>query len=259
MKYFVIYPDQNPQELERFNKNNQHLPVSITSIPAFVSDENLRDQLLKEKIITADNVYDSLNLALTQAHISLWKQAVETQTSITVFEANTITHKDFLIHQTHSLSLKTDYDLMIWGYNLNWNPCVEIMPCLPKVIYAFSGYGEEEFKSENNNTIDVSTYQENELTAIQTLKTFSFANMGCYTISPKGAEQLLQKIKTIGNESAPSYQDAPHGSNFYVFKALPERENVSFDIAVNRHIENLNTYMTIPMLAVIPTIPASDT
>lgn len=257
MKYFVIYPDQEPLKLEEFNKNNQHLSVPITSIKAQVSNPDLREQLLKEEIITSENLYDCVNLAFTQAHISLWKQAVETQSSITVFESNTITHKDFLTHQEQSLSLKNDYDLMILGYNLNWNPCLEFMPCLPRVIYSFCGHGLAEIKKENNSIIDVNTYQNNDLTAIQTLRTFSFADLGCYTISAKGAEKLLQKIKRIGNASAPSYQEAPYGTNFYVFNPLKERENISFDIEVNRHIEHINTYMTIPMLAVIPTNTSS--
>lgn len=253
MKYFILYSDQNPQELEKFNKNNQHLSVEINPVKTMVSSPNLREELLKDKIITESNTYDSTNLAMTQAHIALWKQAVETQSAITIFEANTVTHKDFLLHQEASLRSEPQYDLMIWGYNLNWNPCIELMPCLPKAIYTFPGCNEDEFKKANNDIIDIPTYQTNELKTVQTLKTFSFAGLGCYTISAKGAETLLEKTRLIGNNPAPSYQETPFGTNFYVFPPLPQRENVSFDIEVNRHIEQLNTYMTFPMLAVIPT------
>ncbi|WP_040364050.1 glycosyltransferase family 25 protein [Commensalibacter intestini] len=252
MKYFVIYPDQEPLLLENFNKNNQHLSVPITPIKAPVSNPNLRKQLLEEQIITADNIYDSTNLALTHAHISLWRQAVETQSSITIFESNTVAHKDFLAHQEQSLLSKIDYDLMIWGYDLNWNPCVEIMPCLPKVIYTFPGYGKEEFIKENNSIIDVPIYQNNDLEAVHMLKILSFANLGCYTISAKCAEKLLQQIKEIGQNKVSSYQEIPYGTNLYVFKPIPERDNISLDIEVNRYLEQLNTYMAFPMLAVIP-------
>ncbi|MDI2112010.1 glycosyltransferase family 25 protein [Commensalibacter nepenthis] len=257
MKYFVIYPDDNKDNLEKFKTNNQHLAPEIDIIPvkAPVSNLNLRDELIKKNIITKDNEYDLITLAFTKAHILLWQQAVETQSPITIFEANTITHKDFLDHQKQSLSLKTKYDLMIWGYNLNWNPCLEIIPSLPKVIYTFIGYGTEELKTPNNDLIDVSLYKNSDLRAVQTLKMLSFSGMGCYSISVNGAKQLLQKAISIGNEAAPSYQEKPYGTNFYVFNPVAKRENTSFDVEVNRHIQSLNTYMTIPMLAVIPTTP----
>ncbi|EUK19178.1 glycosyltransferase family 25 protein [Commensalibacter papalotli (ex Servin-Garciduenas et al. 2014)] len=253
MNYFVIYSDQSSQELISFKKNNQHLTVEISPIKANSSNLELREELLKDHLITQNNKYDMANLALTKAHISLWKQAVQNQSSITVFESNIITHKNFLNYQEISLSAQQDYDLMIWGYNLNWNPCIELMPCLPKAIYTFPGYNKDEFKKENNDLIDIPTYQNSDLKTIQTLKIFSFAGLGCYTISAKGAEALLQKVTPIGNEPAPSYQNDPHGSNFYVFKPIPNRENISLDIEVNRYLKKLNTYMTIPMLAVIST------
>lgn len=253
MKYFVIYPDEAPEQLDNFNKKNQHLDINIHPVPASTSSSNLREELIKNNIITLDNLYDQNNLALMQAHISLWKQAVETQTPLTIFEANSITHTDFVKNQEQSLLLQPNYDLMIWGYNLNWNPCVELMPCLPKIIYTFPGNSEEEWKKANNDLIDVSLYQKNDLHPIQTLKTFSFSSLGCYTISVKGAEFLLKTALPIGKTAAPSYQDQPYGSNFYVFHPLSERENTSLDIEINRYTEQLNVYMTIPMLAVIPT------
>lgn len=253
MKYFLIYSDQTPQELENFNNNNKHLTVEISPVKTISSNTNIREELLKDKIIAPNNTYDITDLALARAHISLWKQAVKNQTSITVFESNIITHKNFLKYQEISLSSQQNYDLIIWGYNLNWNPCIELMPCLPKVIYTFPGCNDEELQKANNDLIDVLTYKNSDLKTIQTLKTFSFAGLGCYTISAKGAEMLLQKITPIGNELAPSYQNDPYGSNFYVFNPLPNRENNSLDIEVNRHIEHLNVYMTIPMLAVIST------
>ncbi|CAI3954750.1 Glycosyltransferase involved in cell wall bisynthesis (WcaA) (PDB:5MLZ) [Commensalibacter communis] len=255
MKYFVIYSDNNSDHLENFKTNNQHLTTDVTPVKAPVSNLTLRDELISNNIITENNIYDLTTLAFTKTHLSLWQQAVETQSPVTVFESNTVTHKNFLEHQKKSLSLKTGYDLIIWGYNLNWNPCVEIMTCLPKIIYTFMGYGTEELEKPNNDLIDVSLYKNSDLKAVQTLKTFSFSGLGCYTISAKGAKQLLQKATSIGNETARSYQEEPHGSNFYVFNPTANRENTSFDIEINRHIEPLNTYMTIPMLAVIPTNP----
>lgn len=253
MKYFVIYPDQSPEQLDIFNKQNQHLDINIHPISAPVPSDKLREELIEKNIITFDNLYDQRNLALMQAHISVWKQAVETQSPVTIFEADSITHVDFLKHQEQSLLLQPSHDLMVWGYSLNWNPCIELMPCLPKVIYTFRGCTEEDWKTEGNDLIDVSAYQQNDLDPIQTLRAFSFSGLGCYTLSVKGAEYLLKTLFPIGKAVAPSYQEAPFGTNFYVFHALAERENTSLDIEINRYIEQLNVYMTIPMLAVIPT------
>lgn len=253
MKYFVIYSNQTPEELDNFNKKNQHLDIDIQPVSSATHSASLREECITNNTITVDNLYDQNNLALMQTHISLWKQAVEIQTPITIFKSNIITHTDFLKHQEHSLLLQPNYDLMIWGYNLNWNPCIELMPCLPKIIYTFPGNSEEEWKKANNDLINVTLYQKSDLNPIQTLKTFSFSTLDCYTVSVKAAEYLLKTILPIGNVTAPSYQDQPHGSNFYVFNPVKKRDNISLDIEINRYTEQLNVYMTIPMLAVIPT------
>lgn len=254
MQYFVIYPHGDKESLNSFYAHNTHLSITITPIETYASTVSLRDELLRKKIISSNNKYNTSNLAIAQAHIALWEHAVKEQLDITIFETNTVTHKDFLQHQKNNLQLHNHYDVMIWGYNLDWDLYLEDMPGLPKMIYTFLGNNIEERKNlSNNELIDIPIYQNSTIDP-QTFKAFSFAGMGCYTLSPNGSKQLLQQSLPIGNTPASGCQDQLHGSNYYIIQPIKDRPNISLDIEMNRHIESLKTYITIPMLAVIPTI-----
>ncbi|MDI2091761.1 glycosyltransferase family 25 protein [Commensalibacter oyaizuii] len=253
MKYFVIYTYKNQDALNSFHQANNHLNISITPVEAHASNAQQRQKLITQNIITSDNQYSPYELSLTEAHISLWKHAVETQQPITIFESNAVTHKDFLSHQQRSLLLHPNYELMIWGYDLNWNLCLKLLPSIPEAIYNFCGNTTQEIDTANNDLIDVELYQKN-IISPQIIKVLSFAGLGCYTISPKGAEQLLKLTLPIANDIAPSYQDRPHGTNFYAFSPIQHRSNKSLDIEVNRHLHILNAYISLPMIAVLPTI-----
>lgn len=108
----------------------------------------------------------------------------------------------------------------------------------------------EDLNIPNHQLIDIPTYQQNKINP-QIARSFSFSGLGCYSLSYQGAQKLLEKCLPIGDIPSASYQDKLYGSNFYVLKPTSDRPNRSLDIEINRHLETINAYISLPLLSII--------
>lgn len=251
MKYYLIHDPKSTLSHRQFLQTNPHLTNQLISIEIDTNQETLRSELLNRNWITHNNQYDPYNLAIANAHLNIWQDAVDKQTDITIFHADITVHPDFLNHQKNSLKDFSEYDFITWGYNLNWPLCLQLHPTLPRVFYTFPGHEIENISTPNNQLINAETYCNHSLD-LQIARIFSFAGLGCYSLSWQGANKLLKECLPLDNISAPSQQDHLHGSNYYVLKPSESRSNLSLDIEINCHLETINAYVSVPLLAIMP-------
>ncbi|MCT6880029.1 MAG: glycosyltransferase family 25 protein [Commensalibacter sp.] len=239
-------------DLNFFKSRNPHIVDYIEEFDYTPINGINKQKLSNDGIIDQDNIYSDNELIRTAKHIELWKIASQSKKGITIVESNSFLHNDFKVCMNRGLKSNPDFDLFVWQYSLNWPICVEMCPGFPKMAITFRDQRSNlPITITNDMLIDANVFQNSSIDPFF-LKLYSFAGLGCYSLSPKGAKQLLDLSLPIGKKQPATYQENAVGSNLYIVEGAQERPNTSLDIEMNRHIPTLETYTSYPMLAITP-------
>lgn len=191
MEYFVISLTKTPHRLDEFFKCNAHLK-NVKHFEAIDSSTILREELVEKNIILSDNRFKVGALGNMLSHISLWKYAVENNTSITIFEDDAITHKKFLeLSDDFLANLKDQYDFVGWGWNFDADLWASNRPFLSPFLAKFN---------QNSLRTHRHSYLTSPFSSIALKVYFSCGGTIGYTISPAGAQKYLKECLPIASD-----------------------------------------------------------
>lgn len=232
----VISLDRTPHRLQRFTDINSHLPFE--RFKAVDGRELDRGACIAEGLITPANLFKRGALGCTSSHVALWRRCVAEQRPLHIVEDDAILRHDFLEASALAIARLPSWDYIFWGSNFDWPMKVRLGPGLGTcVIHPNQAEMREEWREFQAST------QSPVLARLITC-----TGLCCYSISPKGARRLLDRVLPISDDPAPF--------------ALNSKVNVAttnLDIAISRQSAVLEAYIAIPCLALTLNVHSEST
>ena len=234
MRVHFINLDRSKARLAEFRNLNNHLTDAVR-FPA-VDGQSLDIQSLARKgLVTADilNTYVIGAVGCSMSHVALWDAAIETGQPLTLCEDDTIFNRGFEAYADQVITtLPPEWDLIHWGWNFDSFLDFEILPGVSDCL----GYFQQ-----NRLIPNVETFRHQALSPRAYRLVWSFGTP-CYTVSPKGARTLKNKLLPFRPMSFP----APEG-----FSWLPPHFVVAgIDCALSTIYRQINAFVCFPPLIV---------
>ena len=228
MDIHVINLDRSEARLREFRRLNAHLP-EIRRFAAIDGSAVDRQELVESLTMTADLPYTDGAVGCALSHLSFWERAKTDGKPVTVCEDDAIFHREFLQRASHLRStVEPDWDLIMWGWNFDSILYFDLMPGVSPCLARFS---QEYLRS------GVETFQNSPI-APALFRLFRAFGTVCYSVSSRGAKQLLQRALPL----RPLKIDFP--------TINPEFPNNGIDKAMNDLYPELNAYVSFPPLVI---------
>jgi glycosyl transferase, family 25 len=137
----VINLDRSPERLAEFRSINRHL-AGLSRAVAFDGSKLDLAELERQRLISADirhpDYYSVGGIGLAVSQIALWELAIKTGTVLTMAEDDAIFHSRFDACAPDVIAtLPPDWDLIVWGFNLDLFMCFEILPGVSSCLGQF--------------------------------------------------------------------------------------------------------------------------
>jgi GR25 family glycosyltransferase involved in LPS biosynthesis len=160
------------------------------------------------------------------SHYSLWREAIRTGRPLTVAEDDAIFRLDFAQAHAALLSgLAPDWDIVLWGWNLDSILAIELLPGVSTTMYF--DYVQllekiDEFRRGASRS--------------RLFRLDKCFGLPAYSISPEGARKLTSQCFPLANFtlSVPLIGNVP---------------NFGLDVATSRIYGALNSFVSFPLLA----------
>ncbi|OUJ03306.1 glycosyltransferase family 25 protein [Acetobacter cibinongensis] len=224
----VISLDRTPERFENFSEKNSNLLVQ--RFPAYEGSRISRASLIERGIIDANLKYTNGALGCAISHVSLWHECVNRNEILHIAEDDAIIRDDFHEIFQKAQEEQEDWDIFLWGYNINWPIGIKIG--LDKNFYIKAQ--KDSYQPEQYKTFQ-STREK-----IFFLPISSVAGLGFYTISPKGADKMLRRSLPLRGILAPYAED----ENI-------SWDNTGIDVELSRHYGALNAFISFPPTAIM--------
>lgn len=236
---YVINLARQPERLEKFKQINDFIAEKINVFPAVDGKLVPRRSIVLKGIIGENNIYTPHAIGVLLSHLNLWKIAVNSDHGITIMEDDAIIHKSFFEKSQALIESKLDdFDMIAWGYNFDW-PCMLAPPnglTTPQMI--FPGIGDP---GNCEGFIDRELYRNTQLDT-KLLQAKMFAGTCAYTISPKGAQKLIDELLPLDMY----FYDFIGNNNLYSWR------DTGVDIGMNKLRHSIKSYICFPMLVYSP-------
>jgi FkbM family methyltransferase len=225
---FLINLDRNVERLQEFQRRNSHLTGLIKRFSAIDGGRLDRANLTATGYLTAESTYSPGALGCAMSHISLWEMSVRDNKVLTVAEDDAIISRHFNRKATEILnSLQPDWDIVMWGWNFDAFLWIDL---IPGVSPARLNCYEDQLRQ------NIDEFQELATSPMPIRLRHLFGTM-CYSVSPKGAQALLDSILPI------------HG-HIVDFKGFDVQiQNEGIDRAMNEVFPALQSFVCVPPLA----------
>jgi GR25 family glycosyltransferase involved in LPS biosynthesis len=234
----VINLDRSVDRLRRFRWNNRHVP-NLQRFAALDGRRLDRDRCIRDGLVTAANPYTMPALGCSLSHVALWRRCAAGDGPLTICEDDAILHRHFLAGRSRILSgLRPDWDIVQWGWNLDWPMLIELAPGMPPAIVKFP---------DADPRPDFAAF-ESAILRPQVFPLHSSAGAACYTLSVAGAQRLLERCLPLGGEHA-AWAENP----------VRHWENTAVDVEMARHYSMLRAFVAVPPLAISPNEHAQST
>jgi GR25 family glycosyltransferase involved in LPS biosynthesis len=230
--------DRSVDRLHRFRADNAHLP-NLRRFAACDGATVDRASCIRDGLITPDNAYTLPALGCALSHVALWRACAESGRRLTICEDDAVLHRHFLAWQTRILyTLPVDWDIVQWGWNLDWPMLVELAPGIPPGLLKFRDAAlPPEFAQFQSANIRP-----------QPVRLRSSAGAACYTLSAAGAGRLLALGLPLAGRPTPWAEDPSI-----------RWENTGVDVEMARHYAELRAFVCVPPLAISPNDHAQST
>ncbi len=187
-------------------------------------EELVRDGVIREPL----KHFTAGSLGCTASHKKMWERAVAEQAVLTVAEDDAVLNRHFAEKVPDLLArLPPDWDIVLWGWNFDALLHVEIIPGLKRATVRSHkqplGPRLAEFQSKDY-----------EACLFPLIAAFGTV---CYSISPKGAEQLLRRCFPLKRE------------RILVPGMKIRLPNNTIDVVLIQHYRNVKSYVCLPPLA----------
>jgi glycosyl transferase family 25 len=230
--------DRSTDRLEEFRWNNRHVP-NLERFAGLDGRTIDRDRCIRDGLVAADNPYTMPALGCSLSHVALWQRCAAGTAPLTICEDDAILHQHFLAGQARILStLPPDWDIVQWGWNLDWPMLVELAPGVPPAVVKIP---------DPDPRPDFAVFGTGKLRP-QAFPLSSSAGAACYTLSVSGARRLLDRCLPLGAEFAVWAEN--RATRWY---------NTAIDVEMARHYPTLRAYVAVPPLAISPNVPARST
>jgi GR25 family glycosyltransferase involved in LPS biosynthesis len=235
---FFINLDRSYDRLHRFRTDNAHLP-NLRRFAACDAATIDREACIRDGLIAPDNPYTKPALGCAMSHVALWRACAESGRAATICEDDAVLHRHFLAWQARILAtLPADWDIVQWGWNLDWPMLVELAPGIPPGLLKFRDAAlPPEFNRFQSATIRP-----------QAMRLRSSAGAACYTLSAAGAERLLAHGLPLAGRPTP-----------WAENPSVRWENTGVDVEMARHYGDLRAFVCVPPLAISPNDHAQST
>jgi GR25 family glycosyltransferase involved in LPS biosynthesis len=233
----VINLDRDVDLLQRFLSDNGHVP-GLRRFAAVDGRRLSRDDCIRDGLITTDNGYTLPALGCALSHVALWRDCAAGSQLLTICEDDAILHRHLLAGQARVIdTLPPDWDIVHWGWNIDWPMAMELVPSLPPCMVKFPDGARPDFARFPSGRF---------LPRAFPLR--SSAGTLCYTLSPGGARRLLARCLPIGAAQAVWAEDPARGW-----------DNTGVDVEMSRHYGALRSFVCVPPLAISPNAHAQST
>jgi glycosyl transferase, family 25 len=234
----VINLDRSLDRLRAFRWTNRHVP----NLRRFVAIDGRtldRDACIRDGLITADNPYTMPALGCSLSHVALWRLCAAGDRALTICEDDAILYRHFLAGQARILSsLRPDWDIVQWGWNLDWPMLMDLAPGMPPALVKCP---------DADQRPDFAAFEAAMLRP-QAFPLRSSAGAACYTLSVAGARRLLARCLPIGAACA-AWAENP----------AVAWDNTAIDVEMARHYPTLRAFVAVPPLAISPNVVAQST
>jgi glycosyl transferase family 25 len=224
----VINLDRTPHRLQKFIKNNPSIP--IRRFPAIDGAHLDRDALIRDGIIEESNTYSKNALGNLMSHVMLWRKCIADAIPYHIAEDDALLHPDFMERASAMLAPLALWDICYWGWNFNWPVRVNLSPTVRNVIMVFD---QEDMRRQ------IRLFRGSE-TSSELVRLNSCAGIASYSISPRGAANLLERCLPVGRTPARA-----------VIKPSRNWENTALDVEMSRHHAGLFSFACLPPLAFV--------
>lgn len=166
-------------------------------------------------------------LGCAVSHKRMWDLCMASGTALTMAEDDAVLNRHFVKKASSVLAkLPAEWDIVLWGWNFDSVLQVELIPGLKDAVIHFDStpLGDRllDFQSRHY-----------EVNPIRLSGAFGLV---CYSVSPRGAEQLIKRCFPLQNESIPIPGLRRSVANFGI------------DVAMNKHYPSLQAYVCFPPL-----------
>jgi glycosyl transferase family 25 len=228
MKIFVINLKRASDRLIQFEKNNPGLRYTVAQA---LDGESLDEKVIRKIMPIKVPTYTRGAIGCYYSHILLWERVVQENVSVTICEDDAVLAPDFESLSEELLNqLGNDWDIVLWGWNMNSVLHCDLLPGLTSVAMQF----------------DNAKFQKNLFSYLhqpvkrEFYRLFRAFGTPCYSISPRGAKAFLEKIRP------------PRPMQVY-FPILKRKiVNTGIDIMMNAHYPNSASFVCFQPLALTP-------
>lgn len=179
----VLSMERSTARWAQFQKHNPHLEAErFLAIDGSTVDR----AILREQGTIADNLqYNTGALGNALSHIAQWKQAVASETTLTVLEDDAVVCANFIQESSRVIaSLPPDWDYIQWGFNFDTCLTFDLMPGFSPCFAAFA-FDQDAMR------LKLADFHRHRITTSAFPLKVSLGIPG-YTVSPRGARRLLK-------------------------------------------------------------------
>lgn len=229
MKKFFITLAHTTERAKNFLDSNKHLEFEIFN---GVYGKSLnRELLIKENLLDPINDYRAPALGASFSHIKLWNKCIEINEPILICEDDAILKNDF---NTRSLDLinktNVDFDIIFWGWNFDSILNFELDANLGSQTMLFD---------QEAMRLGKHSYANKDSSNSSLYKLKNLFGLMCYTVSPKGAQFLLNNTVPLSIKNV-------------AVDNLGNIKDVCVDVQMNNYYSKMNSLVCIPPLAITP-------
>jgi len=139
-------------------------------------------------------------LGCAMSHVRLWRQCAAGNEPFHIAEDDLFCRTDFAATAQACLDRLTDWDIVVWAYNLDWPVQARLAPGsgVTVVQYDYTSVHHDRFRAGRVTPF--------------LAPLVSAAGTGCYSISPRGAARALADCLPIGNTGRSTFGSRASGA-----------------------------------------------
>ncbi len=233
---FFISSDATPEQTERFERLNNHVPGLVRSVG--VSAQGLDVQAMQQmNLISAECLFSQSAFAAALSHVALWGNVAQHKTAAHVFESNAVLCANFEAESLRILaSLPHDWDFVLWGNTPGTALQLDILPELA----LFSGAVQPPYSARG-----AAALSEIRVTSLA-FPLMATQNVSGYAISPSGAQKMIKACLPLTSTSVPTSGSKESGAAAQTLQQL-----------MSLHYSTMKAYACVPPLCMADATAAS--
>ena len=245
MHIHLVNLDRSPERLTEFCHVNRNL-TSVSRFPAVEGSALNIDSLAQQGLVTKDilSMFAAGALGCAMSHLALWDRSIASNQIVTISEDDAIFNYNFEPHAEELMKgLPQDWDIIFWGFNFDMFLCFDMLPGVSPCVATFN---QEQMRAGTD------AFQKRDIVP-QAFKAIWVFGTSCYSISPRGAKVIKNKIVPLRPQVIP----LPEAKGVPPYS--PAWRTVGIDNSINAVHREINSYVCFPPLVISKNEPATST